>query len=907
MRPELFFASETRTVNDICEGETQIINYTCIRSDSSSRNSGGVCIYVRNDIKVQEVYEYRYEYNNFLIVDVTNGTCRGRWLCVYHSPNQPHYEFIDKLEEICNTYNSSGACFNCIGDFNINCHSSTASAYKSRLLRSMTSQGLKQIITGYTRVTIATKTTIDLLFTNNPKATADIVDIEQIADHRIIVVNKKVTNRAKIEKEVINRSAYNKSELISIFKSNFNYNIFNQLSVDEKCNYYESLLTAAMATMVNKKKVTIGYSQKWYNEELHEIRLQRNMAQKIAETTNSSEKWHEYRIIRNKYNNMLHKASNNFIRNTIANCGKDIKKIWRELKKFEKCTSAVPENLMLDGIKYNDPILIPDLFNEYFVNSVAELHASIPPVTYDETQFAPNQNIRQPWNEFQLITEEKLHEIQKKIRTKSGIDNINIDVLKDFNEKCAELTTALINESLKAGIFPEEWKTSMVTPIQKVKRTIDIKEHRAINNIKATDKICEIFVKEQLEEHFKENNCIAVNQSAFRKAHSCETSVNLILNEFKCEMEKGNAIAVLSLDLKRAFELVDRKILAKKLKNSGIGGSVAKWFDSWMNNRKQYTVYNGRKSKTIEIGNGIAQGTPLSCLLFLIYFNDISKIFEKCSINLFADDTLIWYSASTIEEAVLVMNEEMQKLDAFLKMHKLKLNAQKTKWMAINKKTRTSNLHVTIDGCDIEEVQSIKYLGVIVDNKLSFKENFDVLFKKMTKKVNYMGRMRNKLSSDTKLMLYKAIVLPNIDYCSSVLFLLSDGELMKLQKIQNKALRIALNKNIYTRTKKLHEIAKIKTIKQKIYNNVLILMYKVKNNSVPVYLCKNLKTVGESQPYELRTNKTYKIPNFKTTQAQNSLFYKGTKLLNDYLNECTEQQTFKQEIVQISQYITRTV
>lgn len=149
------------------------------------------------------------------------------------------------------------------------------------------------------------------------------------------------------------------------------------------------------------------------------------------------------------------------------------------------------------------------------------------------------------------------------------------------NELCA-----IFNLSTKNGIFPN-WKCSTITPVEKVPGTIKAAEFRPINCMPSYEKIFEIIIKKQIDDYIEENNIIAHEQSGFRKHHSCETSINRVMIEWKRQLDIGNPIICVFLDLKRAFETIDRKTLITKLERIGIRNNEKKWFESYLDNRSQ--------------------------------------------------------------------------------------------------------------------------------------------------------------------------------------------------------------------------------------------------------------------------------------------------------------------------------
>lgn len=217
------------------------------------------------------------------------------------------------------------------------------------------------------------------------------------------------------------------------------------------------------------------------------------------------------------------------------------------------------------------------------------------------------------------------------------------------------------------------------------------------------------------------------------------------------------------------------------------------------------------------------------------------------------------------------------------------------------------NCNLYIDGIAVEQVHVMKYLGVMIDSKLKFKENVNYVSKKIAKKVGLLGRLKRKLDLNTKCLLYKALIAPHLDYCSSMLFLNNDTEIRGLQKLQNRALRIILNENRLSHIADMLNRLDLLDVKQRIYFNVIVLFFKIEKGMLPNYLRKNLTTVGDAQPYHLRSNSQYRLPRYRTEKGQNSLFYKGLKLFNEVKNVIGVTENFNEFKKSVKIYVLENV
>ena len=253
----------------------------------------------------------------------------------------------------------------------------------------------------------------------------------------------------------------------------------------------------------------------------------------------------------------------------------------------------------------------------------------------------------------------ELENICRNMKENKEYRRISTVILLDNWNTVGNILLRIINRSLKTGIFPDDWRESMVTPVEKIGNTIKCEEYRPKNTLRTCEKIFENIVKDQLEEYSEKHSLLSKYQSGFRKKYSCETGINHVINRWKFIGNNRKVLAIF-LDFKRVFETIDRDVFLKKLSCYGIKDKELRWISSYLTRRRQITKVNDVESSMRENDFGVPQGSILGALLFIIYINDIENVMEKW-IVLYADDTLIYTDCTTCEKLYVRIGKDMDK------------------------------------------------------------------------------------------------------------------------------------------------------------------------------------------------------------------------------------------------------
>ena len=241
-----------------------------------------------------------------------------------------------------------------------------------------------------------------------------------------------------------------------------------------------------------------------------------------------------------------------------------------------------------------------------------------------------------------------------------------------------------------------------------------------------------------------------------------------MMNDISKALDDGDSVIGIFLDFSKAFDTVNHRILLDKLFHYGVRGNALNWFESYLSDRRQYVTYNDTKSSAKDVSCGVPQGSILGPLLFLIYINDLYNVCRKASPILFADDTNLFYRGKDLTVLVQEINNGLSQISLWLKSNKLSLNIKKTHFMVFHRKKIDGDIKIKIDDEEIDWVYKTKFLDVIIDHKITWKEHVTYVSGKMSRSIGILIKARNCLNKHAMMTLYYSFIYPYMTYCNNV-------------------------------------------------------------------------------------------------------------------------------------------
>ena len=330
-----------------------------------------------------------------------------------------------------------------------------------------------------------------------------------------------------------------------------------------------------------------------------------------------------------------------------------------------------------------------------------------------------------------------------------GLSGIPTKILKAASNSLAPLLAKLFNNCISSNKIPIEWKSAVVTPLYKQKSTdkSNKNNYRGISVLSLIAKLFEKILVTQITIFLNVNKILFKGQHGFRSDHSCETALHELLSDLNMAKDKRLIAILLFIDFRKAFDLVDSKLLLLKLFHYGFDNSALNLIANYFTDRFQGVKFNRKLSSLMSIKLGVPQGSVLGPLFFLLMINDLAFIMELAC-KMFADDTTL-YDAD--QDLNILINRFLAKIKPLLDwcfFNRLDLNWSKTYFMFVtNRRVKLPSeisvkqlINNNIVEVSVKVVNSFRLLGVTLDNKLNFSEHCSNLKKVINRKLpSFMG------------------------------------------------------------------------------------------------------------------------------------------------------------------------
>lgn len=394
------------------------------------------------------------------------------------------------------------------------------------------------------------------------------------------------------------------------------------------------------------------------------------------------------------------------------------------------------------------------------------------------------------------ICEEEVSSAIKNSKKKSapGSDGISYGIIKQLPIQIIPVITNIYNKFLKQGIIPSSWSDYIVSLIPKPGGI----GYRPIAMSNGFLKILEKIINNRLTWWSEKERILPQNFLGFRTNKSCNDNIGLLVTDINSGYLRNKYISVLFLDIAGAYDNVVPSILINDLIELDIPYNIVCLIKNLMQYRKLHVEFKGSMIKQLETGRGLPQGSILSPLLFNLYMRKMHQFIGQRSRFLsFADDKVIFNVSDSYEEAIAETNISIKLFNDWLESRGLSLSKEKTKVMLFTKKdiSREEINIVTLNGTEIEEVDSTRFLGMILSKDLKWTKHIDhiaVKAKRYISVIKAISGLNVGAHPSTLLTIYKGLVRATLDWGSMFYHDGTAKDLLRIDRIQYAALRCSL-------------------------------------------------------------------------------------------------------------------
>lgn len=508
---------------------------------------------------------------------------------------------------------------------------------------------------------------------------------------------------------------------------------------------------------------------------------------------------------------------------------------------------------------------------------------------------------------FNMTDENEVANVLQKIKSKAvGQDEIGIDMLILCCPHILPVITHLINVCIENSTFPKAWKTSYIIPLPKNNHPSSFTDLRPVSILPTLSKVIEKICEKQIREHLNSFEILPKFQSGFRPGHSCATALLRVVDDILHATDINEVTILALLDYSKAFDKLNHKLLLAILSYVGFSHDANNFIRCYLGDRTFMVKSRNKLSSARQIMCGVPQGSILGPLLFAIYTSQLLKCVEKCSTQLYADDTQLYYSfiPTQVQESVEIFNKELISLANSSANHCLELNPTKSKILVFGRekarKKVIESLKITMDGVNLPVVSSAKNLGVEMDSVLRFHEHINTKIKTAFFKLKLIYSQKSYLNSSLKRMLCDSLVLSAFNYCD-VLYnsCITKHDASRIQLIQNSCARLVCGiRRGNPISHKIKEIGWLRMSERRILH-CLVLYHKVILNRTPSYLHEKIMLRQEVHNVNIRFKNFISPPPHNTAIFQRSFsfcIYKYYNQLPKIMKEIKSIELFKRRV-----------
>ena len=835
-------------------------------SGLSSNAGGGVGLWVDEDLEYEELKDLSVYIPHLFesqFIKVKTGGSKFSIIGNIYRPNTgPQADlrlFLDKLEEILCQIENNPELRNCedvqlLGDFNIDLLNYKNHSLTGLYVDTLLEHGHMPLITQPTRILGRSATIIDHISSTYKfdRYEAGVL-LSFVSDHMPVFYIRQTPIRSPLPK-IISKRKIN-STTVTAFKGLLETVPWTNVTDENRPkqafdNFFEKLdCCGEVAFPVTDVKISkrVCPLNPWMTPGLLRSRRQKEKLAVKKMRRPLQANIEKFRVFNSLYNKIKRAAVKLYYERKFKEFSKNVKGTWdtvREALGTRRNNVKLPRLFKMGETIITGSKAVASGFNDFFSNIGKDLVSKIPITATNFREFMGDRVVVDFI--FAPLTPQLLIKIANKIKPKNscGPDFISSKLLKDILPIIMEPLCHILNLSLQTGYIPDQFKIAKVVPVFKSGDRQLFTNYRPISLLSSFSKLLERVVARQMEGFLRVNSILYKHQYGFRREHCTSHPVLHFINHIYEALNSDTPKYCLGifLDIKKAFDTVDRKILLKKLDHYGFRGVANQWFENYLQGRKQYVSIDGTNSELKEVDCGVPQGSVLGPILFLLFINDLHRA-TNFSTFMFADDTTFQMSAQNVNQLTIAANRELGEASVWFKSNKLTLNVSKTKFIIfrnVNMKLPEEEVSLRIGTESLERVgfdkplKNFKFLGHVIDEHLSWVDHISHVRSKISSGNYALARTKHLLPPNVRLTLYNSLIRPHLEYGVITWGGARVSKLRPLEIAQKKAIRNVAGKPPNSHTEPLFSSLRVLKFSDLFNYSCAIFMYKFHNDCLPV-------------------------------------------------------------------------
>ena len=850
-----------------------IEGYSMLRADKR-KNSGGLLMYLSNKIPHRQINFNSTSPNIEILCCEIIIDKKDTWIvcAMYKSPTVKNSEFESIFQTLCEELLCKYDKVIIMGDLNFNLLKPDC------FLKTMLPVfDLKNLINSPTCKKSINPTLIDVLLTNvsNRFLQSFSIDIGLSDFHNLIgcVMRKHIPKPTEkmVQYRKVKQINYTlvKEEISSLSLGDLAQN------PDAVFNMYHNHIISIFNkhAPLKEKRIKAGHFP-FMTKELKQAIYQRNMMRNKYYKYKTSHYHVLYKEKRNIVNSIKRNLTTTYIKEK-CHSGVRSKDFWPTMKPFFSKSSLIGDDIILreSDRLITDEQELCETFNTFFVqigNDIGtqeNMNRPIQEIINDYnnhpsiTIINSTKPIRECSFKFLPTTQETIIKIITEMETKksSGYDDIPPAFIQTLKHELALPLSTLINACIDNSVFPSNLKMADISPVYKKKDKLNKDNYRSINLLPIISKIFEKVLNNQLTDFA--NTFYSAHLSGFRKKHGCSDIISLMTENWRRALDNKRIVGIMAIDLSKAFDCMPHGLLLAKLHNYDIDINACTLIKSYLYNRKQRVKIGNTTSNWTTAVKGVPQGSILGPTLFNIFINDLLLTHMNSTIYNYADDNTLSITGEHIDDIKSTLEADAKIAITWFDNNMMKANPSKFQIMFIGKHITSLDHQIKLNEFTLQASHSIFILGIDIDEHLTFTEHINTICSKTAKQINALYRIKSNLDNSSRKTIFNSYISSSFNYCSTIWMFTTRGNLNKLDKLLERALRLTYNNYISTYEQLLHDTNTL-CIYKRCLKTLATEMYKIKRKWSPSYLLNLFLESDISTMYSLRDTNKYVLPKY---------------------------------------------